>query len=440
MRRTGLNLGMAFSIWGVLGCTWTRFDDVTDNPPVERFDVSNDVSGAGQSVASFATAAGSDLAVSAVNKLLLYELGAGVDPSRTAVKTQACNGDASCLLTRQLVGLQPSALLENNGCVAYGIGTYDFGTGTAAGSVQLLCEDLKQRWLPVPDTFTTWLTGNAISSDMVVSMATTRRGDVQPLVVSVPNAQATWFYDGVDPTPIELPALPDDNLAGRTLAVIGEGDGYWVASGSVTTDNSVWLYRVNSDRTATLAGCIEGASQFGRILATGNFDDDGIDDLAVADDQRVVLIRGSNLTSVAENTGGPCTSLDAVQVIASASCTQLPDLDGCAASPYVGAIATGNLDALDRDELIVGAPNTSVRGEEAAGAVFLYAWSNDALHIVQGLYVSSAASDDLLGTSVAITHAADIDTVVAGVPGDDTVMAFYCNSLMPAQSRSARCH
>jgi hypothetical protein len=440
MRRAGLNLGVAFSIWGVLGCTWTRFDDVTDNPPVERFDVSNDVSGAGQSVATFATAAGSDLAVSAVRQLLLYQLGAGVDPSRAAVKALACNGDTSCLLARQLVGLKPSALLENNGCVAYGIGTYDFGTGAAAGSVQLLCEDLEQRWLPAPPTFTTWITSNAISSDTVVGMATTRRGDVQPLVVSVPNAQSTWFYDGVDPAPIELPALPDNNVAGRALAVIGEGDGYWVAASSVTTDNSVWLYRVNGDRTTTLAGCIEGSAQFGRILATGDFDGDAIDDLAVADDQRVVLIRGSNLASVAESAGGPCIPLDAVQVIGSASCTQLPDLDGCAASPYVGAIATGNLDAVGPDELIVGAPNTSVRGEGAAGAVFIYAWNDDALHVVQGLYVSSAASDSLLGTSVAITHAADIDTVVAGVPGDDTVMAFYCNSLMPAQSRSARCH
>jgi len=237
-----------------------------------------------------------------------------------------------------------------------------------------------------------------------------------------------------------LPALPDNNLAGRALAVIGDGDGYWVAAGSVTTDNSIWLYRVNGDRTAILAGCIEGSAQFGRALATGNFDADAIDDLAVADNQRVVLIRGSNLASVAESAGGPCTPLDAVQVIGSASCTQLPDLDGCAGSLYASAIATGNLDALGPDELIVGAPNTSVRGEESAGAVFIYAWSNEALHVAQGLYVSSAASGNLLGTSVAIAHTADIDTVVAGVPGDNTVMAFYCNSLMPAQSRSARCH
>lgn len=440
MRRVGSNLGMLLCICGAIGCTWTRFDDVTDNPPVERFDVSSGVSRAGQSVATFVTAAGSDLAVSADRTLLLYELGSGFDPSRSAVKTVACNGDVSCLLARQLVGLNPSPLFEDQGCVAYGIGTTDNSAAAAAGSVQLLCADHAQRSLPGPETFTTWSTGNAITPSTVVSMATTRRGDVQPLVVSVPNAQATWFYDGIDPTPIELPALPGNQVAGRALGVIGDGNGYWVIAGSVTTDNSVWLYRVNGDRTATLAGCIEGSAQFGHALATGNFDDDAIDDLAVADDQRVVLIRGSNLASVAENVAGPCTPLDAVQVIGSASCTQLPDLDGCAALPYAEALATGNLDALGPDELVVGAPNTSVRGEEAAGAVFIYTWSNDALHVAQGLYVSTAASENLLGTSVAISHTAGIDTVVAGVPGDDTAMAFYCNSLMPAQSRSARCH
>jgi hypothetical protein len=224
------------------------------------------------------------------------------------------------------------------------------------------------------------------------------------------------------------------------LAVIGDGSGYVVAAGSVNTTDTLWLYRVNGDRTTTVAGCIQGADQFGRLLATGDFDGDNVDDLAVADAQQVVLLNGSSIMTATQNSTDGCTSLDALTLIGKAQCSQVPDLDGCAGVPYAAALATGNLDGAGPDELIVGAPNTSVRGEAAAGAAFIYTWSNSTVQIAQGLYVSTATSGNLLGTSLAVAHVSDIDTVMAGAPGDNAVMAFYCNSLMPAQTKSARCH
>jgi hypothetical protein len=422
----------------VLGCTWTRFDDVTDRPPVERFDIPN-ATNAGQSLATTHAANGNVfLAASANDKVLLYDLGSGVDPNRAAVAEQPCAGDASCLQTQQLAGLGALAITDNLGCVAYGVGTPE--TGATGASVLLICEDLKLHSLPAPDAFATWLAGHAVSASTRVNMATSRRGNPQALVVSVPEAALAWFYDGVDSAPIELPALPDGDVTGQSLAVIADGSGYWVAASSEVPEQTIWLYRVDADRTASLAGCVEGPVQFGRLLATGSFDGDALDDLAVADEKSVVVVKGSSLTSMAGNSGSVCVPLASLEQLGHAECTQLPDLDGCAGAPYAMSLASGNLDATGPDELIIGAPNTSVRGEGSAGAAFIYAAGSDALRVVQGLYISTASAGDWLGKSVAVAQLGGIDTVLAGAPGDNTVMAFFCNSLMPAGSKSSRCH
>src|SRR5512142_1853424 len=131
MRTGRLMLGSAAAC-AVLGCTWTRFDDVTDNPPVERLEVPGSTSNAGQSLATFRTAAGSvTLVVSSTDTLLIYDLGSGVEPSRSAITERSCPGDASCVLAQQLTGLVASPMTGNSGCVAYGIGMSDPGTAAA---------------------------------------------------------------------------------------------------------------------------------------------------------------------------------------------------------------------------------------------------------------------------------------------------------------------
>ncbi len=431
---------MLVSVFGTLcACTWTRFDDVTNQPPVEKFDAPDSAAGIGQSMTTFPTAAGSELAVTSQDKLVLYDLGSGASPSSSAATVQSCAGDSSCLLATQLAGLSPSALFEHFGCVAYGVGTSTDSAGTKSGQLWLFCENLQRRSLPVPDAFATWIAGPSVTSKTQVKMSTTRRGDVQPLVAAVPDASSIWFYDGVDPLPVDLPAPPDGQVAGRALAIISDPAGYLVAASSVTPDNNVWLYRVKNDRTTALVACIQGVAQFGRLLTTGQFDDDDIDDLAVADGQSVTIIKGSALSSLADNGDATCTALDKTQVIGQVQCAQWSVLDGCAVQPFAASLASGNLDGAGPDELLIGVPNTSVRGESAAGAVFIHSVANGSFRTVQGLYVSTASSGDLLGSSIAVAHESDIDAVIAGAPGSNSVMAFYCDSLMPAQSKSARC-
>ena len=437
----------------VCACTWTRFDDVTDNPPVEKLVTPNNASGIGVSMTTFSAADGIDLAVTSQDELVIYNLGSGAAPSRNAAAVQPCNGDASCVLAKQLAGLGHSALLENFGCVAYGVGTSTDDTGAAIGNIWLFCEDMQRRSLPVSDSLAAWLSGHTITNKTLVNMSTTRRSDVRPLVpdastrpadatplvVAVPDASVILYYDGVEPVPVELPTLPYGQVAGRAVAVIGEPTGYLIAASSIDPDNNVWLYRVKDDRTTALVGCIQGPAEFGRLMATGNFDDDEVDDLAVADEQSVTIIKGSSLSSIADSANITCTSLDATQIIGPVQCSRWSVLDGCAAEPFAESLASGNLDGVGPDELIVGVPGTSVRGESAAGAVFIHSTASGSVRTVQGLYVSTASSGDLLGNSIAIAHVSDIDTVIAGAPGISSVMAFYCNSLMPAQSKSARC-
>jgi len=84
----------------VLGCTWTRFDDVTDNPPVERFETPSSTSNLGLSIATYSGAIGTELVASANDRIALYDLGTGTNPSTTATSSQSCAGDNSCILAR----------------------------------------------------------------------------------------------------------------------------------------------------------------------------------------------------------------------------------------------------------------------------------------------------------------------------------------------------
>jgi hypothetical protein len=117
----------------------------------------------------------------------------------------------------------------------------------------------------------------------------------------------------------------------------------------------------------------------------------------------------------------------------------LTNLNGCNGEPFATAIAAGNLDGMSPDELLVGVPNTIVRGENAAGSVFVYAPGNGSFVPEDGLYISSAAAGDRLGTSLAVASQGQVDAIFAGAPGANSALAFYCNSRMPAQSKSSRC-
>jgi hypothetical protein len=390
-------------------------------------------------MATFPTATGTTLAVAGTDHLVTYDLGTSTDPSRAATSSQSCTGDSSCIFARHLAGLKDQPSFSPKGCVAYGLGT---APGQALGKLWLYCEGGQRHSLDLSKTPTDWLAAGVINAQTVVEVATTRQkkdSTIQPLVASLPDAAAIWFYDGTSMTPIELPSLPDNQVAGRALAIIPYNSGFVIAASSVSTPNEVWLYRIDVNASVTLIDRIQGPPEFGRLLATGQFDADAIDDLIVADATEVHIIAGSSFVALPGNIAPPIATFDKSTAIANVSCSTLTDLNGCNGQVFASAVAAANLDGSGSDELVVGAADTVVRGENAAGAVFVYAQENGNLVAKDGLYVSSASAGDRLGSSLAIAPVASVDAIVAGAPGANSVMAFYCNSLMPAASKSARC-
>ncbi len=427
------------------GCTWTRFDDILDNPPVERFDAPTGTSGLGTALAVFPTTIGWRLVASASDRVVAYDLGSGTDPSTTAATTESCVGDNSCVLAAHLTALKSQSLTGNLGCAAYGFGSRTDSSGTPSWNLWLSC-DGSSRSLDLPQTAVDWLSApnRFVTAQTVFEVAAPHRIDTPALAAALPDAAAIWFYADSSVQPVELPSLPNAQTAGRALAVIPYYDSdnnmaYIVAASSVTSNDTVWLFQVVPSATPSIVGCLSGSPQFGSLLATGNFDSDGIDDLLVADSTAVYAIAGSSLKALQPNSTPSCTPIGSAQVIARATCANLTDLNGCVGSGFASSIAAANLDGNPPDELIVGVQDTAVRGESAAGAVFLYRMGNKSFDVADGLFVSSASSEDRLGTSVATAAVSAVDSVLAGSPGDDSVMEFFCNRLMPAASRSARC-
>lgn len=419
----------------VCSCTWTRFDDISDNPPVERFDAPSEAANLGQNVVTFDGPQGAHLVAEAHNNVVLYALGTGVDPARSAATNERCTGDASCHMAQQLAGLSAASWTGEAGCAAYGIG---WNADVAAPVVWLLCDDALRRSLPVPDEFAAWMTENGGNSN-IPSLFATSRETPQPLAVAVPDAGATWYYANATAAPTLLPALPNGEAIGRSLAVLPSDFGHWVLGGSTSAEDTLWVYRMATSEAPALAGCVTGGAKFGRLLATGNFDGDSVADVAIADAQGVSLISGSSLTTLTSGAGS-CVAADSLPLLGRISCARTAGVDGCAGTTFATSMAAANLDATGPDELVIGAPYASVGGEAAAGAAVVYANSAGSWRAAQGLYVSSASAGDLLGTSLATHNLAGAERIIAGAPGANAVMVFYCNSLTPGQAKSARCH
>ena len=284
------------------------------------------------------------LAAAASDRVVLFDLGTGTEPSTTATSSESCVGDSSCMLAKHLSALKSASRTDNLGCAAYGFGSVADSTGTPSWKLWLYCDGSVRRSLDLPATTADWLSNNIVTSQTVFEVTTPHSIDQPALVAALPDAGAIWFYDDSTSPAIELPSLPNNQSAGSALALIPYASGYMIAASSAGSVDTVWLFQVDATATPSIVGCLQGSSQLGRLLATGNFDSDDTDDLLVADSTAVYAIAGSSLAALQPNGNPTCTPIASAQVIAKATCANLTDLNGCVGQDFASAIAAANLD------------------------------------------------------------------------------------------------
>lgn len=160
------------------------------------------------------------------------------------------------------------------------------------------------------------------------------------------------------------------------------------------------------------------SDQFGTAVATGDFDGDGVSDLAIADREhanKVRVYRG-RVAAIGEPFAQQFEHVETVT---------LPAIIGT--GPYqTPALAVGNFNLNTNDELVVGVPVDSFYSE-SSGAVFVMTrasngtWS--AIFTVRQSdgFPGSSDADDHLGASLAVGDFSGngSDDLAIGVPGTD---------------------
>jgi hypothetical protein len=172
-------------------------------------------------------------------------------------------------------------------------------------------------------------------------------------------------------------------------------------------------------------GTMANNEVFGAAVATGDFDGDEIDDLAVG--------------APAATVGGQRAAGEVVVLYGSADGVQparsgrdgllLHGLDPESGDQFGASLTTGDFDGDGDDELVVGSPGEGIARRALAGAVSVFDGSRDGLGTTpRELSANTAAiagapeAGDRLGVAVAAgdVNGDGIDDLAVGIPGEDT--------------------
>jgi hypothetical protein len=227
----------------------------------------------------------------------------------------------------------------------------------------------------------------------------------------------------------------DDNF--EDLAVGAPGENTSAGAVNVLYGSSGGL--VGANQTLTQANS-EAGDRFGTALAKGDFDGDGVTDLAVgASAEGVSGAESAGVVSVHYGTEDGLSGA-AGQVLFQGNPERF-DLFG-------DAVAAGRFNNDAFDDLAVGAPGETVGGDTFAGAVTVFFGSAGGLNPAgQALFQGNPEPGDQFGGALlAALLEADMDTVsdlVVGAPGETVggaqfagaVDFFFANSFTPLPSR-----
>ncbi|MEB2312850.1 MAG: hypothetical protein OZ921_09640 [Sorangiineae bacterium] len=432
----------------VTGCSWSRFDDVSEESPVVLLKRPGSLSsGFGFGVAALTGPDGTTELISGGppgrHGAAVFRLGSGDQPRVDASDTGQCkNAEDPCYLAASFAGIilstAPSAPAQR--CFVSGIGS---SQGSGNGLVTR-CDDTTEFVLAVPPAVKSQLIEPAVANgEAEPFVLRSDKGASPALVAGAENQRLAWFYAPGSTEPVELvpPGGGAETSYGAAVVSLRSGAGRIFAV-SAPAAGHVWLFRSADGATVESIGCLGGAAGFGRALGSGFVDADDKDELVIADERNVTVLDGKALASLAPTSSPSCgmASLPAGALVASFGCGATPAVSGCDGSGFGASVDVGDLDGDGDGEIIVGAPRMSARDVSASGAVLIYdVEGDDRSRLSDVKFISSAETGDALGSFVAAARVGTRDIIAAGAPGTGKTALFYCTSLLPPEQQGARC-
>lgn len=443
---------LTLGLWAT-ACDWSEFDDLEARASVVRLDRAEESEGFGRSLA---VAANDDAVLLLVggtpsrSASAAYNIGREQTPSKSPTLNGFCSGDNAFLTQcKAAEGAAYFGIANSRDdvdlCFAYAWG--QTSDANDDGILVRCFSDAADVTLRVPSSArSARRDAYELNEENQPLWLSSDRGG-QWLLASLGAQNRAWYYvanETASPSPVTLSRPPGsgESFGSRNVVLrTAEGTDGRLFAVSAPDEGQVWLFRAGEE-SAVLTGCLGERPGFGRSLASGDVDEDGNDDLVVAEDDFVTVFSGAALAVLPESFSETCTlsALPAEAVLGSFGCGSRLSLAGCDDSDFGASVAVGDLDGDGDGEVIVGAPQMSTNGQANAGGVLIYDVEGTDRHELNGvLYLSSAEGDDLLGSSVAAVPQAGHDVVAAGGPGRSKVAVFYCSDLVDPEDRTGRC-
>jgi FG-GAP repeat len=345
---------------------------------------------------------------------------------------EQCKGRACPLQADRFVHLWHPVSPQEEHCFATGVEPDD--------GIQLRCAEGELN-LPLPPALT-------VSGSSVQRWRFGVDPGISPvLAVAAPAEERAWFYPAETGSPVELVVNPLPGGFAQDVAVLRMGRDRFnsrLIAVSAEQAGQVWFFRSGfpTPEVALRIGCLGDRPGFGRQLASGDVDGDGLTDLLVADADFVTVFSGTALGMVFEQSGtSACSfaSLPEDAILASMSCASGGLTSGCSDAEFGASIAVADLDGDSDGEVLIGAPRMTVGGEQR-GAILVYDAEGDDAHALTETVTSDQLPNGaLLGSTLAVMQARDTDVVVTGAPGMGAVFMAACFSTTPAELRPAHC-